>query len=448
MTSMRRAAGAALADLLRSATFARAYTVTALAAGFLTTAIHAVNGPVVVATIVAGLAAIGAAILVARRDELSFIGFAPTSLVLFVVWAITSLAWALDGTHSRTLGAWLALVAWTVIGVTIAHVRDTLQIARAVGDVLRWLLTASLAAEVLSGIILDVPFETLGIEGLIAYGGPIQGLFGSRNLLGFVAVLGLVTFIIEWRARAVARQVAVYSIVLAAVLVVFSGSPTALVLVVMLVVAELALSAARRTPRERRRRANAVIASFTAAAFALALLLHRPIIDFFAARSGFATRAELWSEVVSWVRHRPITGWGFFGTWQNEPFPTNIVNLSLDSPHGSALNAFFDVLLQLGWVGLLLFAVLAVLALARAWLAAADRRSVVYAWLPLTLVALLVESMFESYTVSDLGWLLLVVCAVRAGQERSWRREIDPTAPIPPPATPAPGHQGSAGSAG
>ncbi|WP_221585410.1 O-antigen ligase [Microbacterium sp. G2-8] len=445
MTSMRRAASTALADLLRSAGFARAYTLAALSFAFLTTAIHRINDTVTLATIVAGLAAIGIGILALRRDELSFVGFAPTTLVLYAAWALASLAWSLDGTHGRTLSAWLSLFGWAVVAVTIAHIRDTLQIARAMGDVLRWLLTASLAIEVLMGIVIDAPLEGLGIRGALAYGGPVQGLFGSRNLLGFVAVLALVTFAIEWRARAVARHVAIYSIVLAGALTVLSGSPVAFVLVVMLLLAEFALSIARRTPRDRRRRVHIAIAIVAAIGFLAAFVLRHQIIHFFAARSGFAARADLWNALIEWVRPRPVNGWGFFGTWEGEPFPTNIINRQLGWPNDSALSSYFDVLLQLGWVGFLLFAAFSVLALVRAWLAAADRRSVVYAWLPLTLIVLLVVSVFESYTLTDLGWMLLVVCAVRAGQERSWRTRIDPAAPIPPPSARPQGPRGSAG---
>ena len=433
---MRRAAGAALADLLRSAAFARAYTLAALTLGFLAGAIQRVNGIVTATTIIAGLAAIGIGILVARRDELSFIGFAPTSLLAFLAWSIVSLAWALDGAGARTLAAWLALLGWAAIAVTIAHVRDTLQIARAMGDVLRWLLAASLAIEVWSGIIFDEPLEALGVKGLIAYGGPVQGLFGSRNVLGFVAMLALITFVIEWRARAVARRVAVYSIILAGVLVVLSGSPTALVTIVLVIVAELALSYARRTPPARRRGVDAVIGGATLIGIALALVMHRQVAQFFASRSGFGTRTVLWQETIEWIGRRPVTGWSLFGTWHDEPFPTNVINLTLSSPNYSGLNAYLDVLLQLGWVGLLLFAMIGGVALVRAWLAAADRRSVVHAWLPLMLVALLVTSVFESYTLTGIGWMLLAMCAVRAGRERSWRLSIDPTAPVPPPARP------------
>jgi hypothetical protein len=33
--------------------------------------------------------------------------------------------------------------------------------------------------------------------------------------------------------------------------------------------------------------------------------------------------------------------------------------------------------------------------------------------------------MFESFTLSGFGWLLLVICAVRASQSRSWRDRFD-----------------------
>ncbi len=61
----------------------------------------------------------------------------------------------------------------------------------------------------------------------------------------------------------------------------------------------------------------------------------------------------------------------------------------------------------------------------RSWLVASVRRSVVYAWTPLLLVTLAVESMFESFTLTGAGWVLLVLCALRAGQTRSWRQNID-----------------------
>ena len=45
-------------------------------------------------------------------------------------------------------------------------------------------------------------------------------------------------------------------------------------------------------------------------------------------------------------------------------------------------------------------------------------------WAPLVLVALLATSVFESSILVDAGWLILVVCAVKASQGLSWRNAL------------------------
>ena len=75
--------------------------------------------------------------------------------------------------------------------------RDTIQLVRGLGDVLRVLLGVSLALEVLSGVLLDLPIVFLGIQGNLASLGPMQGIFGSRNQLGLIALIALITFSIE-----------------------------------------------------------------------------------------------------------------------------------------------------------------------------------------------------------------------------------------------------------
>ena len=107
----------------------------------------------------------------------------------------------------------------------------------------------------------------------------------------------------------------------------------------------------------------------------------------------------------------------------------NYLNFQLGASHATGLNAYFDVLLQTGWIGLVLFLALAGVALLRSWLDASERRSVIYAWTPLMLVAILIDSMFESFALSGIGWLLLVLLAVRAGKSRSWRERMEGAAP-------------------
>lgn len=414
---------------LRSAEMARVFTLVALGTAFSSFAIQRLTGPWTLHAMVAGLCAIGLAILVARRRELSLLHLAPTMLVAFVLWALVSAFWADEG--GDTLRSWLSLLAYAFLAVVIAQTRDTLQTVRALGDVLRALLAASLAAEILSGILIDMPIPVLQIAGNIAMGGPVQGLFGTRNYLGFVAVVALVTFLVEWRTQSISPGRSVFSIALAGLLAVLSASPTAFVVAVVATVAVSALALVRRVDAARRQDVQLGLGVVVAVGALAAYLLRARIVDIVGAATDFSNRSRVWLELFEWIRRRWITGWGWHGGWSDDVFPFNSINWQLRDQHASALNAYLDVALQLGWVGVILFAGMCAVALVRSWVTASERRSSVYAWTPLVLVAILSESMFESFALDGAGWMLLALCLVRAGQARSWRTRIGETAHPP-----------------
>jgi exopolysaccharide production protein ExoQ len=402
---------------------ARAFTVTALAAVFSSFTIERMSSPVTLAAVIAVLCVFGAAILWVRREELSVLRLAPTSLIVFLGWALLSLVWTVD--RSDTLVGWSALVGYGFLAIAVGHLRDTLQTVRALGDTLRVLLAISLGLEILSGVLLDIPFTFLGIQGDLALGGPVQGMFGSRNMLGFVVVIALITFVIEWRTQSLSARVAIPSIGLATMLAVLSSSPTVLVLAVCVGVTAVALTIVRHTPADRRAVVQWVLGVMVAMALAAAFALRHAIIALLDAGSDFSIRASLWNTILDYVAFEPIQGWGWIGSWPTEEYPFWYINFQLGDQHRSALNSYFDVLLQLGAAGLVLFLLLGGVATVRSWLVASSRRSVVYAWTPLMLVTLAVESMFESFTIVGAGWFMLVLCALRAGQSRSWRENID-----------------------
>jgi O-antigen ligase len=416
------AAPARWVALLASAALARAYTISVLGAVFSAFAIERIAGRVTYVTIMVGLCTLGVGMLIARRREISLVRLVPTTVVLFVAWAFASVFWSQDA--SGSLWSWITTAGLALLAVTIGHVRDTLQTARALGDVMRVLLSISLGVEVLAGVLLDMPFRFLGIQGNIAQLGPIQGIFGTRNMLGFVAVIALITFLIEYRTQSVRVGVSVFSVVLGGGLAALSDSPTVLVLAVAVGLAVGALALVRHARPEGRSALQWTLGGIVVAGLAIGYAARHPIIALLGAGSDFAMRVNLWNTMVDYLRTKPVQGWGWSGAWNQSEFPFSAINYTLRTNHATGLNAYFDVLLQLGWIGLVLFTAMAGVALVRSWLDASERRSVIYAWTPLVLVALLVDSMFESFTLSGFGWLLLVLCAVRAGQSRSWRERL------------------------
>nr|WP_274637829.1 O-antigen ligase family protein [Microbacterium bovistercoris] len=410
-----------LPELLRSAGMARAFTLTAFAVVFSSHAIQWMAGLVTYVTIIVGLCVIGFGMLIARRRELSFLRLVPVSLLVFLAWTIISVFWSESAPD--TVVGWVSLVAIAFLAIVVGHVRDTLQTARALGDVMRWLLSISLAIEIVIGILMTTPVHWFGIEGNIIEFGPVEGIFGTRNMLGFVAVLALITFVVEWRTASVRPGVAVYSVAVGGVLAVLSGSPTVLVLAVAVGLATGALVLVRRTSPHNRMTLQWSLGAVVVLGLATAYLFRHQLIA--AAGSDFSIRANLWRVLSMYVRFYPVQGFGWFGPWPREQYPFVAINFSLGKDYTTALNAYADLVLQVGWVGAFLFVAMVGVALIRAWLVAGERRSPVYAWTPLILVTVVVNSLFESFALFGAGWLILVVCLVRAGQSRSWRERMD-----------------------
>ncbi|KHK99455.1 lipid A core--O-antigen ligase [Microbacterium mangrovi] len=409
-----------LPALLHSAGMARAFTLAAFAAVLSANAIQWLAGTVTYVTIIVGLCVIGVGMLVARRQEIRFLHLVPISLILFVGWCAISVFWS--ASPSDTVIGTISQVGIALLAIVVGHVRDTLQTARALGDVMRWLLSISLGLEIVVGILMPHPLHLFGIDGNIAQFGPIEGIFGSRNMLGFVAVLALVTFFIEWRSASVSPRLAGFSVVVAGLLAVFSRSPVVLVLAAAVGLAAGALTLVRRVRPRDRAPVQWVLGVIVLLGVIAAYLLRHQIIR--AAGSEFSIRANLWRVLAPYVRTYPVQGWGWFGPWPLEQYPFQSINYSIDRSYTTSLNGYADLLLQVGWVGVVLFAALAGVALVRSWLVASQRGSIVYAWVPMILVTILTNSVFESVALFGAGWMILVVCAVRAGQTRSWRERL------------------------
>lgn len=413
-----RTAVAALREFAGSARFAQALTLIAIGLAFSTHAIRSLIGwPGLLAALTALIALCGVS-LVARWRAVEWYGILPLTILVFVGWCAASVIWS--ATPARSAAGVAYLVAFTVLGVYVALMRDTIQIVRAFGDVLRLLLSVSLVLEVLSGLLLDLPIVFLGIKGDLASLGPIQGLFGSRNLLGFVALIALLTFVIEWRTKSVLRGRAIASFILAAGCLVLSGSPTTWIALGAALVATLALYGLRRARPATRRNWQLALISTGIVAVVLGWAFRVQIIEALDARGEFDVRLDVWRELSRYLNTNPLQGWGFVGPWPDR-IPYTWIEVATGRPHESALNAYMDAYFQVGVIGALLLVALVGVALVRAWLLASNRRSVVYAWPAMMLVVIAVTSFAESFALLEGGWMLLVVCAVKAARDMSWR---------------------------
>ncbi len=422
MNGATRDAIDAARGFLASPRFTQALTETIVG---VTLAAHAVQMLLGVAgsiAVTSGLVVLAALSLAGQPERVEWRGVLPLTLLAFFSLLTVSVIWS-QYTWA-TVGGIAQAIAVGFLGVYIALVRDLIQLVRAVGNALRVILTASFVLEILSGVIFDTPFSWISIAGDLAVGGPVQGLAGTRNAFAFLGALAILSFWIEYRTRSVSRGLTAYSLALAAATVIFARSPVSWIVLAAVLVVGLVLVVVRRQQPRARAATQSVLLISTLVFAVLAWFFRGPLVGLVDAAADVAVRTSIWSEVRDLIDLQPVLGWGWVGEWPTEVYPFSSVTSSGGWQPPSALNAYADVLLQLGLAGFIALAVALGLALVRAWLVATDRRSTVYVWPALTLVLLITVSMTESYLLYGGGLLLFVTSAFAAARERSWRGRI------------------------
>lgn len=409
-------------EWLASPRFASSVSVLMVATGFFAHALKALIGWPGLITIIATLCALALASLLSRRGTFEWQGIWPISLLVFVGWSALSVLWS--EYQWATLGGSVYQLAFAFFAVYIALTRDFIQIARMFGDVLRVVLVVSLALEVFAGILVDSPIHFLGIAGNLASGGPIQGIEGTRNQLGLVALLALVTFGTELLTTSVKREIALSSLVLAGLAILFSQSPVSFGVLLVLGVASLAILGLRRIAPEHRKFWQYGLAATAVVALVLTYAFRGRVLSFLDASREADYRLDLWQAMYDLIRVNFLEGWGWVGQWRTDIAPFFAIDASSGTVHASGLNAFLDVWFQLGIIGLLSFSALVALALGRAWILATHNRSRIFVWPTLVLIALVTTSLAESSILSEAGWLTFTVCAIKVAQHLSWRKAL------------------------
>ncbi|MBC7442622.1 MAG: O-antigen ligase family protein [Ramlibacter sp.] len=365
----------------------------------------------------------------------------PKSLIAFLGLATLSLAWT-NYLGASLIGVTLQWVT-TLAALFLALCLTWTELLRTLGAALRWVIGLSLAFEVVVGLFVrqavlpfwvdygtdKVPQAFYWSRGLLFHGGPIEGIVANRNLLGFLALLAVIVFAVQLAAETVRRGWGVAWLSVATLMLVLTRSATvSLAVVIVGVVLGFALWTRRRGPHRRG------VVYLTAAASVVggtaALVAFTPQILVLLGKSADLTgRMGIWRSVIDLAGQRPVQGWGWVSYWAPWAEPFKGLAERRGVVYLQAHNAWLDVWLQLGVLGLIVFTALVLSTLWRSWFLAVDRpRSTVgdtepytvSSLLPLLLLAaLLAQSLAESRLLIESGWLLLVVLAVTTKRAQS-----------------------------
>lgn len=407
---------------LASPRFTQALTEVTIAVALCMHALRAVIGWPGALAVLAALVVLAGLSLAGQPERVEWRGILPISLLALVGLMVVSIVWSQYPLAS--LGGVAYSLAFAFLGLYIALVRDTIQVVRGVGNALRFVLTTSFALEILSGLLIDTPLTFLGIAGNLAQGGPVQGLAGTRNYFAFMGGLAALSFWIEYRTRSVPRGLTAFSLALAAATIVFARSPVTGLVLAAVLVAGLVLVVLRRLDAAPRRAAQSVLLISAGVSALLGWLLRQQLLALAGATADVTIRTSVWADLESFIGQYPMQGWGWLGAWQRDLYPYLVVRDAVGRQPASALNAYVDVTVQLGFIGLGLLLVALGLAFVRSWLVATERRSTVHVWPALTLVLLATTSMTESYLLVEAAFMLFVIAALTAARERSWRGRL------------------------
>ena len=402
------------------ARFARAMSIVVIATALGTHLLRSVVGVAGLTAIVVSELVLCGLMLIARRRVVRWNAFLPISLAVFIAWCAVSYFWSYY--PKATLIGIASQLSFAVLALAVSATRDTIQLIRAIGDVLRVYLATSLVLEIIAGVLIDGPIEFLGIRGNLVTGSGIQGLFGSRNAFMLVALIALVTFIIEWRTKSVTREVAGWSIFGAALCVLLAASPVGFVTALVVLVIAWLLFALRKMESSVRRGTEIAAASVAGLGLIIAWALRGRILESLSSSEVLQYRLSLWAEELRLAAMKPLEGWGWVGLWPRKTQPFTVMNSGSGDIHNSGLNIFLDTWLQVGIVGLALLVILLGFAYARSWSLATSKKSEIYLWSPLVLSVLIVSGLAESTALTEWGWVFVVLIVARSSAELSWRR--------------------------
>jgi O-antigen ligase len=349
-------------------------------------------------------------------------------------WPLTSLlALMLVGTiwsnyPTVTLGAAIVQIATTSFALFLATAFDWRELLRLFANTLRTILFASVIFELFAAVIVRGPIEPFfpnydgdqppavaffWTQGNIFSDDRIQGIVGNSNMLAYMAMIAVVVFAIERAANTTSRLITILSFSAALPMLILSRSASigfAMAAVAAAAVVSIAVEGKERDVRHRYYR----VAWLIIGTGALLVLTYRATIFTLLGKSPDMTgRTKIWKIVLDLIDERPLQGWGWTSYWVPwvEPYQGLVVINNV--PYFQAHNAFLDVWLQLGAIGLGLFVLLVGITFVRVWRLAVRHTNPLYLWPILVFVGIVTQNLTESRILVEIGWVILVLFAVK-----------------------------------
>jgi exopolysaccharide production protein ExoQ len=327
-------------------------------------------------------------------------------LIGLVLLTFFSAAWSAD--PGLTLRRSMALLATTLFGVDFA-VRYSLR------DQLR-LLAVALGGVVLLSVIVQVFFPGQIPTVDMLYPDAWVGLFGQKNEFGRIVVLATLVVLTAVRKSVGGIITTVLALVTAIGLIIAAQSMTSFVaLVGMILVLQLAPTLRWSAGI---RRAVQFFGTIIALPVLYALIHFRDSVTELMGRNASLTgRVKIWGLSLASIALKPILGYGYSAFWPASAEAMRIdVAMNWTVPH--AHDAYIELALELGLVGLGLYVAAYLVAMKRAALYMRMERGNSAKWPLVYLCFVLLYSFTENYVLAPntIFWMLFVAASCTISQ--------------------------------
>lgn len=368
----------------------------------------------------------GALALSAWRAPRLLRAWLPILLVaLLVAWAQATKSWSLapDVTGRRVLALALTTVLGIYLGGALSGRRFTEMLAA---------VFAALAAGSALIAVLDPKIGVMRLDGGVDW----RGLWPHKNALAFNMAIGALACACAATAAPERRGRWFAGVALCLLLLLMSRGKSSLLAALLVLAGWGLLAALRRGPLV----AVVTVWATGVAAFALGLvawLAPAAALKAIGKDPTLTGRTDIWAAVLRQWARSPHLGYGFAAFWEKGSVPALVVQREAHWTVPSAHNGWLDLLVQVGDVGVGLFAAVLVLGLVAAALRTHRLGDGGFGLLFLVLFAFLSLSESVIEAPNSVAWVLFVAVLVRV---------LGPRPPDPAAGPPRPGREPAAAS--
>ena len=347
----------------------------------------------------------------------------PIELTLLLALMVGSVLWS--NYPSQTITSFLIQLGIVLSALFFVAVFSWRQILSIFANTIRGIIFATLGYKLfLTVLSLLAKADALGVDeqlfqqirniGQIPDGRTIDDLLLRNSFMGAWALMGLITFLVEFAIKKRQRPLTSLSILLSLVTIVLSSSAGIVFASVAVGLAAIVSLLAEGKDRDTRHRYYRIAWAISGTAGFFVLIFRRAVFEFLGKSPDMTHRTDIWRSVFELVSERPLEGWGFIGVWVPgvEPFAGLIVINGIE--YFQAHNSYLEMCLQLGAVGLILFLILLTRTFIKTWRLGVHHSNVLYLWPLLLLVTQLVRGITESRLLVQSAMFMLILFTVKS----------------------------------